>query len=231
MTGPTWAEGARAAVIGASGGIGAALAEALEADGRFAEVARVSRRDDGLDVTDEASVAAMAARLGPRHLVIVATGFLHDGAHGPEKAMRDLDARRLARSFAVNAIGPALVAKHMLPAMPRQGRRVFAALSARVGSIADNRAGGWYGYRASKAALNMFLRNLAIETGRRRDPPIILGLQPGTVDTGLSKPFQGSAETVFSPARSAARLLEVIDTAPPDWSGALVDWSGERLPY
>jgi NAD(P)-dependent dehydrogenase (short-subunit alcohol dehydrogenase family) len=225
-------DGARAAVIGASGGIGGALADALETDARFVEVLRFSRSGSArLDVTDEASIAAAAERAGELDLIVVATGLLHDGDLQPEKALKDLDADRLARSFAVNAIGPALVAKHFLPLTPRRGRRVFAVLSARVGSIADNRAGGWYGYRASKAALNMMLRNVAIETGRRRDPPIILALQPGTVDTAFSKPFQGSAKRLFSPAHSAAKLLEVIHGAGPDDSGGLFDWSGERLPY
>lgn len=182
-------------------------------------------------MTDEASVAAALADVGPVDLAVVATGLLHDGELQPEKDMRALDADRLARSFMVNAIGPALVAKHLLPQMRRGSKAVFAAISARVGSITDNQVGGWHGYRASKAALNMLVRNLAIETGRRRDPPILLALQPGTVDTGLSKPFQGSAKTLMTPAESAAHLLDVIDAAQPDWSGGLYDWSGARLPW
>ncbi|SEA55791.1 SDR family NAD(P)-dependent oxidoreductase [Rubrimonas cliftonensis] len=229
----------RAAVIGASGGIGAALAEALTADPAVGETLCFSRSGraptgmtaERLDVTDEASVAAAARSLGALDLVIVATGLLHDGDFQPEKDMRALDADRLARSFAVNAIGPALVAKHFLPLMRRDAKAVFAAISARVGSISDNRVGGWHGYRASKAALNMLIRNLAIETARRRGAPILLALQPGTVDTGLSKPFQGSAKALMTPAESAAHLLAVIDAAGPDWSGGLYDWSGARLPW
>lgn len=229
----------RAAVIGASGGIGAALAEALAADPAAAETlcfSRSGRAPAGmsagrLDVTDEASVAAAARGLGALDLVVVATGLLHDGDFQPEKDMRALDADRLARSFAVNAIGPALVAKHFLPLMRRDAKAVFAAISARVGSISDNQVGGWHGYRASKAALNMLIRNLAIETARRRGAPVLLALQPGTVDTGLSKPFQGAAKTLMTPAESAAHLLDVIDAAEPDWSGGLYDWSGARLPW
>lgn len=225
--------GARAAVIGATGGIGAAVADALAADGAFADVLRFSRSAAAaIDVTDEASVAAAAERAGPLDLVVVAVGLLHDGAaFQPEKDLRALDADRLARSFLVNAIGPALVAKHFLPLLPRRGRGVFACLSARVGSISDNQAGGWYGYRASKAALNMLLKNAALETARKRPDHVILALQPGTVDTPLSKPFQGAAKRLMTPRDSAVALLGVIDRATPDWSGGLFDWRGERIPF
>ena len=232
--------GARAAVIGASGGIGGAIAEALAGDPAFAEVLaffRSGRAPAGLaarriDLTDEASVSAAAEAAGELDLCVVATGLLHDGPDfQPEKDMRALDAERLSRSFLVNAIGPALVGKHVLPRMPRDRRAVFACLSARVGSIGDNAIGGWYGYRASKAALNMFLKNFAIEVGRKRREAVILGLQPGTVDTGLSKPFQGAASSVVPPAQAAANLLSVIDRSAPAWSGGLYDWRGERLPF
>jgi NAD(P)-dependent dehydrogenase (short-subunit alcohol dehydrogenase family) len=225
--------GARAAVIGASGGIGGALADALAADAAFAEVLRFSRRGAlALDATDEASVAAAAAQAGALDLVVVAVGLLHDGPDfQPEKDLRALDAERLSRSFAVNAIGPALVAKHFLPLLPRRGRGVFACLSARVGSISDNTAGGGYGYRASKAALNMLLKTAAIETARKRPDHVILALQPGTVDTPLSKPFQGAAKALMTPAESAAALLSVVDRARPAWSGGLYDWRGEAIAF
>jgi NAD(P)-dependent dehydrogenase (short-subunit alcohol dehydrogenase family) len=233
-------QGFRAAVIGASGGIGGAFAAALAADPAVAELALFSRSGRApagltaraMDVCDEGSVAAGAERLGELDLVIVATGLLHDGALAPEKDMRALDADRLARSFAVNAIGPALVGKHLLTRLAR-GRAVFACLSARVGSIEDNRTGGWYGYRASKAALNMILRNFAIEVARKRPEAVILGLQPGTVDTALSKPFQGAVKPggLLTPQDSAARLLAVIDGATPAMSGGLYDGRGERIPF
>jgi NAD(P)-dependent dehydrogenase (short-subunit alcohol dehydrogenase family) len=231
--------GARAAVIGASGGIGGAMAAALCADQAFAEVLAFSRSGRApvglsagrIDVTDEESVASAATVAGPLDLVIVATGLLHAPGLRPEKGMRALDGDALSRSFAVNAIGPALVGKHFLPLLPRRGRGVFAALSARVGSIEDNRVGGWYGYRASKAALNMILRNFAIEIGRNRPDQIVLGLQPGTVDTALSKPFQGSASALLSPDESAGAMLSVIDRAGPEDSGRLLDWRGARLPW
>ena len=193
-----------AVVIGASGGLGAALVEELANDSRFERVLALSRTAVGdhdpriarsrIDVTDEASIAAAAQNareLGEVRLVIVASGSLHGDGVRPEKHWGELDGATLARVFAVNSIGPALVAKHFLP-LPRQGRSVFAAVSARVGSIEDNRLGGWYAYRASKAALNMLLRNFAIELARRAPEAVCIGLHPGTVDTRLSQPFQGN---------------------------------------
>ncbi len=224
----------RAAVIGASGGIGAALAARLAADAAVTEVVALSRSGpEGrrIDVTDEASIAAAASAAGPLDLVIVATGLLHRPGLSPEKDMRALALGPLVESFTVNAVGPALVAKHFLPLLPREGKAVFAAISARVGSIGDNAVGGWHGYRASKAALNMLLKCLAIEVARKRPGQVVLALQPGTVDTGLSKPFQGAAKTLTTPDESAAALLAVIDAAEPSWSGGLYDWRGERLPY
>lgn len=231
--------GFRACVIGASGGIGGAFAAALRDDPACAGVACFSRSGRApaglaaapLDIAEEASVAAAAASCGPVSLVIVATGLLHDGDFQPEKDMRALDAARLSRAFLVNAIGPALVAKHFLPLLPRRERGALAVLSARVGSIGDNAVGGWHGYRASKAALNMLLKTIAIETARRSPAHVILALQPGTVDTGLSRPFQGAAKSLLTPEQSATALLRVIDGAGPELSGALVDWRGERLPY
>lgn len=189
-----------------------------------------------VDVTDEPSVAraaALAASLAPPRLVIVATGLLHapDGLR-PEKSLAMLDPARLARLFAVNATGPALVAKHLLPRMPRQGRASFAAVSARVGSISDNRLGGWYGYRASKAALNMLLRCAAIEWARTARDGVCVGLHPGTVDTALSAPFQGNVADgkLFTPAHSAARLLDVLARLGPAESGRVFAWDGAEVP-
>ena len=157
-----------------------------------------------LDLALEDTIAAAAARVagtGPVALVIVATGLLHDGGHQPEKTFKRLDPAFLAKTFQINAIGPALVAKHFLPLLPRRGRAVFAALSARVGSISDNELGGWYGYRASKAALNMLIRTAAIELARTHKEAICVGLHPGTVATGLSGPFQAGvpAQRLFAP--------------------------------
>ncbi len=227
----SFAPNLHAVVIGASGGIGAALAELLAADPGVARVTRLSRAT-GLDITDPASVAAAAAALpAPPDLVIVATGLLHAPGQAPEKALRELSAAALARAFAVNAIGPALLAQALLPLMPRGRKTVFAALSARVGSISDNRLGGWHAYRASKAALNQLIRTIAIEQARRNPENIVIGLHPGTVDTGLSKPFQRGVATLFTPAQAAGHLLKVIDAATPAGSGQLYDWKGEAIPF
>lgn len=226
----------RAAVIGASGGIGRALADALEQRG--CEVMRLSRTADladrRIDLGDEGSIANAAGQCamgGALDLVIVATGVLQPDGRPPEKSWRDLDPAILARSFALNASGPVLVAKHFLPLLPRQGRAVFAALSARVGSIGDNRLGGWYSYRASKAALNMLLRTLAIELARKRPEAVCVGLHPGTVDTCLSRPFQRNvpAGKLFTPAASADSLLRVLENLGPEDSGGCFAWDGQRL--
>jgi len=228
-----------AVVIGASGGIGAAFEAALIEEGAFEVVHGFARSRGGaqqLDVLDEASIAAAAATVAkgpPPRLVIVATGVLHADGHGPEKALRDLDPAWLAQVYAVNAIGPALVAKHFLPLMPRGERTVFAALSARVGSISDNQLGGWYGYRASKAALNMLVRNLAIEERRRNSRAIVVALHPGTVDTALSRPFQGNVQPgrLFDAERAALQLLDVIEALKVPDSGKLFDFEGKEIPF
>jgi len=221
-----------AIVIGASGGIGAALVAAIEDEGvPVRGFARSFAGDGFLDLEDEASIAAAAARVGRPELVIVATGLLHQDDRGPEKAIGDLDPDWLARNFAVNAVGPAIVAKHFLPLMPREGRSIFAVLSARVGSISDNRLGGWYGYRASKAALNQLVRTLSIEDRRRNKRGIVVALHPGTVDTPLSRPFQGNVQPgrLFAADRAAVQLLDVIDGLGPADSGKLFDWEGKEV--
>ncbi|MGY2735777.1 SDR family NAD(P)-dependent oxidoreductase [Sphingomonas sp. UYP23] len=228
-----------AVIIGASGGIGAAFEAALIEEGAYDVVHGFARSRIGaqhLDLTDEASIAAAAAYVakGPAPtLVIVATGILHADAHGPEKALRELDPAWLARVHAINAIGPALVAKHFLPITPKTGRNVFAALSARVGSISDNKMGGWHGYRASKAALNMFVRTIAIEEKRRNDRAIVVALHPGTVDTALSKPFQGNVQPgrLFDTERAALQLLDVIEELKAPDTGKLFDFEGKEVPF
>ena len=223
-----------AVIIGASGGIGRAVAEAVEASGDFEIVHRLSRSGSGLDLEDEASIAAAAAEVakGPApSLIFIATGVLHHG-QTPERSYRSLTPEHMMRDFRINAVGPALVAKHLLPLLPRDRRAVFAALSARVGSISDNRLGGWHAYRASKAALNMTLRNLAIEMARTHPQTIIAGLHPGTVATDLSAPFQKgvAADKLFDAGYSAARLLAVLDGLTPADSGRVFAWDGARVP-
>lgn len=233
-----------AVVVGASGGIGSALVRALSRGGAHDPVFALSRgssnapdavRSLPVDVTDEASIAAVAASVadsGPVGLVIVASGILHRPDVSPEKALRSLNARAMAEVFAVNTIGPALVAKHFVPLLAKGERSVFAALSARVGSIEDNRLGGWYAYRASKAALNQILRTLAIEAARTRPHTIVVGLHPGTVATALSAPFRPDPDAagIFSPEQSAGHLLKVIEAAGPGDTGRVLAWDGQRIP-
>jgi NAD(P)-dependent dehydrogenase (short-subunit alcohol dehydrogenase family) len=239
--GPPLRRFARAVVVGASGGIGSALARLLCNEGcEVHALSRTSSKADtaastgSIDIAQEDSVAAAAARLeaaGPFDLVFVATGLLHDASVRPEKTFRELSQSSLATYFAINAIGPALIAKHFLPLMPRRGRSLFAALSARVGSIGDNRLGGWYGYRASKAALNMLVKTLAIERARADPEAICLALHPGTVDTALSLPFQKGVppEQLFSADDAAAKLLRVLFHATPDQSGKCLDWASKTI--
>lgn len=183
-------------------------------------------------MTDPASIVAAAAALdGPLDLVIVTTGLLHDTTHGPEKHPRDLDAAWLARSFAVNATGPALVAQALLPRLRTDRKTAFAALSARVGSISDNRLGGWHSYRASKAALNQLVRTLAHDHARRNKLGVCVTLHPGTVDTRLSAPFQRGVPELFTPDVAAAQLLAVLDTVTPADSGGLFAWDGSRIAF
>jgi NAD(P)-dependent dehydrogenase (short-subunit alcohol dehydrogenase family) len=231
-----------ACVFGASGGIGAALALRLADDpavalvhsgGRSAISGRTKTAPFQFDLTDETSIAAAAAAIGACDLVIIATGLLHDGDTQPEKSLRAQTAEAYAKAFAVNATGPALIAKHFMPLLPRDRRSVFAAISARVSSISDNRLGGWHAYRASKAALNMILRNCAIELARTHPQAIVAAMHPGTVDTPLSQPFQRyvAEGKLFTPDYSADALLKVIDGLSPKDSGNLYAWDGQRIEF
>lgn len=228
--------GGLAVVVGSSGGIGRALLGRLAAQPRFCETLGLGRSSfPPLDLTDEASIAEAARHvqgLGTDlRLVIDATGVLHGDGLAPEKSWRDLDAAHMARAFAVNTIGPALLMKHFLPLLPRQGRSVFATLSARVGSIGDNRLGGWYSYRASKAALNQLVRTAAIELGRSKPAALCVALHPGTVATSLSAPFVKSGLDIQTTEQAADRLLDTIDRLRPDSSGGFFDHHGEAVPW
>lgn len=225
-----------AVVVGAHGGIGAALTESLKKSNRYAEIFAFARDDDWtMDVTREEEVAAAAARVAASakamRLIVIATGFLHDEEFMPERSWRDLDTRHLQRAFLINAIGPALVMKHFLPLLPRQGRSACAVLSARVGSIEDNRLGGWHSYRASKAALNQLVRCCAIELKRSRPEAICVALHPGTTATRLSQPFAKTGLVVRTPGEAAQRLLAVLDGLTPGDTGGFFDYSGSKLPW
>lgn len=219
----------RALVVGASGGIGAALVARLEGEG--AEVTALSRSGDGLDVTDEGTVAAVLGRLsGAYDLVVVATGALSIGGEPPEKTLKSLEAGRLAAQFALNAVGPALVLKHALRLLPRDRRAAFAVLSARVGSIGDNRAGGWYGYRAAKAALNQLVRTASVEVARSHPKAVVVALHPGTVATPLTERYLGRHPSV-SPEVSADNLLRVVSHLTHEDTGRFFDWAGREIPW
>jgi len=224
-----------AVVFGASGGIGSALYRALLDAGRFDHVVAFSRSSiPPIDLLDEASLeraATFVASKGEIRLVIDATGFLHDENQGPEKSLQQIDAAKMARAFALNAIGPALIMKHVLPLMPRTGKSVFATLSARVASIGDNRLGGWYSYRASKAALNQLVRTAAVELKRRSPDAICVALHPGTVATGLSAPFSKDGLEIQTAEGSAARLLDVIDGLNPTQTGGFFDHLGVTIAW
>lgn len=236
-----------ALIIGASRGLGRAMASLLLDRGH--RVFGTSRRLGSfvaspprfvplrMDVSDEQSVAEAVAEVAREvdrlHLVVNVAGVLHEGPMAPEKKLEDVDPSFLEKAFAVNAVGPLLVAKHALPLLRHDERAVLANLSARVGSIGDNRLGGWYGYRASKAAQNMFTKNLSIELGRRARRVIVVALHPGTVNTELSRPFQRNVppEKLFSPTDSAARLLDVIDSLDETDSGRYLDYAGEPIAW
>jgi len=219
----------RAVIIGSSGGIGAALIAALA--GRGAAVTGLSRRDHGLDLTDEDSIARVLAPLEPGvDLIFIATGGLEiDGAR-PEKALRALDPAAMAAQFALNAIGPALVLKHALRLVPKDRPAKIAALSARVGSIGDNRLGGWHGYRAAKAALNQIIRTASVELARSHPQATLVALHPGTVATSLTAAYVGGHPTV-TPAVAAENLLAVLDGLTPAETGGFYDWQGKVIPW
>jgi len=246
----SFAPGGVALVVG-TGGIGMALADRICSSGRFSRLiaaGRSPRTPAGshataaetrrVDLRDENSIAELARHvkgLDQRlQLVVCAAGILHRGSEIlPERRLEDLSPQALAEVFAVNAFGPMLLAKHLVPLLPRRERSVFAAISARVGSIGDNRLGGWYAYRASKSALNQMLRCAAIEMRRRAPAGIVAALHPGTVDTRLSSPFQSGVPQgkLFTADDAAARLLQVIDGLTSEDSGSFFAWDGSKIPW
>jgi NAD(P)-dependent dehydrogenase (short-subunit alcohol dehydrogenase family) len=246
----------RALVVGASRGIGFELARQLAGSPNVERVFAAARDPRGsqrlrallaagdnmravrVDVTDERSVQAAVAEIAESvptlDLVVNCAGLLHDGSGlHPERKLAHVDGSNLERLFRVHAIGPLLLAKHLQPMLPRRGRVVFASLSARVGSIGDNRLGGWYAYRMSKAAHNMAIRGLSIELARRSRGIICVALHPGTVKTDLSEPFRAGVreEKLFSPARAARQLLQVIDSRTAQHNGGFFAWDGSEIPW
>jgi NAD(P)-dependent dehydrogenase (short-subunit alcohol dehydrogenase family) len=246
-----------AVVQGASRGLGLAFVEALLARPDVDRVVATSRSPDSsegllslrerygeallcvpLDLRREESVRRAAAetqaRFGPRiHWLINCAGLLHGDDWGPEKRLEDVDPERLAAVFEVNAFGPLVVTRHFLELLRHDERAIVANVSARVGSIGDNRRGGWYAYRASKAAQNMFTRTLALELARRASNIVCLALHPGTVDTDLSRPFQRNVppEQLFEPSRAAEQLLRVMDDCSSESTGRFFAWDGQEIPW
>lgn len=222
-------------MVGAGGGLGQALATALKRHGVYSRVTRLGRSTTPpLDLLSEPSIAAAAvwvAAQGEVRLVLDATGFLHDDRFRPERGWRDIDPAHMAHAFAVNAIGPALLMKHFCPLLPREGRAVFATLSARVGSIGDNRLGGWHSYRASKAALNQLVRCAAVELRRQNPASLCVALHPGTVDTALSAPFAKAGLDTRSPDVAAHELLGVLETLAVEQSGGFYDQRGKAIQW
>jgi NAD(P)-dependent dehydrogenase (short-subunit alcohol dehydrogenase family) len=231
-------------IIGCSGAIGSAFTNQLSVLYPDATIHAFSRDRqeqifpnlihhiiDYQDVISIEESALVASKDAPLDLVIVATGILHDDELMPEKSLRELSAEKFLRLFEVNTILPALVAKYFLPKLNREHQSIFAVLSARVGSISDNRLGGWYAYRASKAALNMIIKNAAIEISRRNTNAVIVGLHPGTVDSALSRPFQGNVPDgkLFTPEFSVQKLLEVLEKLTPQQSGKCFAWNGQVI--
>ena len=223
----------RACVIGASGAIGAAFVAQLRADPRCHSVVALHRNSTPpLDLSDEISIATAAAALqgeGPFHLIIQATGILHNADFLPEKKLGDLHFAQMQATFMVNTFGPALVLRHFANLLDKQ-RGVLAIMSAKVGSIEDNRLGGWYSYRASKAALNMLIKTAAIEIKRRQPNSVIIAVHPGTVSSALSEPFRG-AEIGRPAAQAVAEMLQMLDSLQADDTASFVSYSGERLPW
>lgn len=234
-------------IFGASGALGNAITYNLSAQFPEAHISAFSRSDlsqensgkiqfhqidDYCNEDALKNAASIASEFGPVHLVFVAIGLLHDddGLY-PEKSLRDLSEENYMRIFSANLIAPALIAKYFIPKMSRSDTAIFAAISARVGSISDNRLGGWYAYRASKAALNMTLKNIALETERRNKNAIILGLHPGTVDSALSKPFQSHvpAGKLFTPEFSAEKMIDVMLQRTAEDSGKCFDWNNKEI--
>lgn len=234
MTAPTQQalrDGYRALVVGASGALGQAFVALLRQDPRCAQVLAVDRRQPlAWDLRQPEQIDALAAHLqGPFHLVLDATGALTLDGHGPEKRLAELQADPLLHSLQVNAVGPLLLLRHLAPLLARGERVLWAKLSARVGSIEDNRKGGWYSYRMAKAALNQGLQTAAIELARQRPALVVAALQPGTVQSALSRPFVGEAAT--PPQQAAAALLRTLDGLQPTGRAQFVDHAGQHIPW
>ena len=221
-------------IIGSTGAVGSALLHVLQDDLRCGQAIGLSRSTQPpVDFEDETTIehaAAQVAEGGDVHLVIDATGMLHDDLVSPEKALSQISPAAMHRSFLINTTGPALLLKYFHRLLPRRHKSCFASLSARVGSIGDNRLGGWYGYRASKAALNMIIKTAAIELARTRPDNVCLAIHPGTVQSPLSQPFAAGTNAV-EPEVSALHIIQVIDQTTAEQSGSFLAYDGQRVDW
>ena len=255
MTFGTSVDRATALVVGANGGIGLGFVQQLLGDRRFDRVYGTYRRVSTasplldladlnphltplcLDITDEAAVAAVISQVQAQspqlHLALYCIGLLHDASLQPEKSLAQIQPDHLLRSLQVNALGAVLLAKHLLPLLKHDRPSVYAAISAKVGSIGDNQLGGWYSYRAAKAALNMLIKTAALEYARKSPQTILTLLHPGTTDTPLSRPFQRGVPPakLFPVDRTVSQLMTVIDALEPGQSGSFLNWDGQPLPW
>lgn len=215
-----------ALLIGDTGGIGQALRAELES--RDTAVTGLSRAS-GLDITDETSVkTALKSVQGPFELIFVASGALSSG-QGPEKSLRQFAPDEFIAQMQLNALGPALILKHALRLLPRDRRAVFVALSARVGSIGDNRLGGWYSYRSSKAALNALIHGASVEIARSHKHAILACLHPGTVATNFTQDYPDHDKV--TPDTAARRLIDVVEGLTPGHTGGFFDYAGREIPW
>ncbi len=224
----------RAVVVGATGAIGSALVRQLHLDPRCGQLISLSRSSKpSIDFQDAATIVQAAEYLrnqGPLHLIIVATGILHEPGRWPEKRLSEINYNQMMNSFTINTFGPAMVCAHFSPLLVRHERSLFAALSAKVGSIQDNHLGGWYSYRASKAALNMIVKTASIELARTHPHTVVAALHPGTVDSPLSAPFS-SAHIKRTATQAATELLQIIDGLPAEKTGSFWAYDGQQLPW
>ena len=233
-------------IIGSSGAIGSSFLKHYAEEDKNNVIYALSRGEAvspssnihnvPIDIESDSSISnasSICSEAGPFDIIIVTTGMLSDENISPEKSLRHLNKESLSKIFSVNTLGPALIAKYFIPLLKKAAPSFLGFLSARVGSISDNRIGGWYSYRASKAALNMIIKSLSIEVARNNPQSIIAGLHPGTVDSKLSKPFQGNVSEgkLFTPDYSVLKMVEVISNLKPENSGNCFAWDGKEIEF
>ena len=225
-----------AIIIGSSGGIGLAISEELKNQNKFQNILAYSRSSyPSIDITKEKDIKIVSEEIYKKKynisLLINAVGYLHDEELKPEKKSQDINLAYMKKSFEINSIGPALLIKYFAPLMSKNTGSLFISMSAKVGSISDNYLGGWYSYRASKAALNQIIRTASIEYKRKNPKITFLSLHPGTVSTKLSKPYIGNNNNIFTPQTAAKRILSTLEKININDSGLLVNYDKQVIEY